>query len=116
MDVRRSLSHGPEDPQFFGVFRAQLAASATQPTRKQKYPSKPGGTWRFQSHDDLHDAGYRFIAHARCNVPVPNRLPFALQPADRLLPQSRGRLRRAGQPEGLPAAPPHLHRSRLLEA
>jgi hypothetical protein len=73
--VRRSLSLGPEDAQFCDVWRAALRHLQLNTVRKEKYPSH-GSTWRFQSHEDLHDAGYRFVAHALCNVPVPERQPL----------------------------------------
>lgn len=65
---RINLARGPKDPYFVDNFRSALRHLQLNTQRLRKYPAVRG-EWPYQSKDDLEEAGYRLIDHARCKVP-----------------------------------------------
>lgn len=65
---RRQMSMGLKGEAFYDKYRSALRHLQLNPTRLKQLPSR-GGEWSYRSEDDLERAGFKFMEHARCNVP-----------------------------------------------
>jgi NTP pyrophosphatase (non-canonical NTP hydrolase) len=65
---RRQMSMALKGERFYEKYRSALRHLQLNPTRVKQLPSRDG-EWAYKSDEELEAAGYKFLEHARCNVP-----------------------------------------------